>query len=150
MTITSCFRISWLLILATFSYSALAASTVDNVEVKKAEIFLPQVGSSATGSKMTIYNRTDKPLVIEKVQSDAFKKVMLHKTKFVEGKRIMYQVPSLTVPAHQQLALTPNTAHIMVMGFIHPLNKGDLVSLTLITNQGNVPIIARIVPMRLR
>ncbi|MCA2018731.1 copper chaperone PCu(A)C [Vibrio tritonius] len=120
-----------------------------HVEVGQAEIFMPQNGASATGSKMTIYNRTDKPLIITKVVGKLFKHTMLHETVFEGGQRVMRPIAELTVKPHQQLVLTPNTAHIMLMGLIRPLKRGELVPLTLVTNQGPVNAIARVVPMHL-
>ncbi|MZI94431.1 copper chaperone PCu(A)C [Vibrio sp. CAIM 722] len=148
-------RCSWLkqisvLLFSLVSMASFAAPTAHQIEVGQAEIFLPQAGAHATGSKMTIYNRSDKPLIINKVVGEEFKQIMLHKTKFEGGKRVMFMVKHLIIGPHQQLAMTPNTAHVMLMGFKHPLKKGELVSLTLMTNQGKVPVIARVAPMHLR
>lgn len=146
-------RVRWLLcgllmvLVSVFSGTALAQSV--DIEVGQAEIFLPQNGASATGSKMTIYNRTDQSLVITKVQGKLFKHIMLHETVFEGGQRVMQPIAQITVKPHQQLALTPNTAHIMLMGLLRPLKQGELVPLTLVTNQGAVNVIARVVPMHL-
>lgn len=148
-------RRTWLkslevVLLALVSYPALAASNAANVEVGQARIFLPQSGAKATGSKMTVYNRSDKELIIYRVESDAFNKIMLHQSEFKGGKRVMEPVKQIRIAAHQRLAMTPNTVHVMFMDFVKPLKNGDLISFTLITNQGNVPVIARIAPMHLR
>jgi len=146
----SWFRTSLSLVLLAFSLSSFAATSVKDIEVAKAEIFMPQSNSTATGAKMTIYNRSDKPLIISDVTSDRFKHSMLHGTKYVVGKREMYEVQTITVPAHQKLALTPNTTHIMLMGLTQPLQMGELISLSLNTNQGRVTVIARVAAMHLR
>lgn len=143
-------RISWLLVLSLWSLSLWAKTGSSAVEVGQAVIFLPQANAHATGSKMTIYNRSNEPLVIKKVTSDAFKHIMLHQTKFEGGQRVMYPIKTLTVDPHQKLAMTPNTVHIMLMGFKHPLQRGELIPLILITNQGQVPVVARVAPMYLR
>ncbi|SJN54879.1 hypothetical protein VR7878_00970 [Vibrio ruber DSM 16370] len=126
------------------------ATSAEKIEVGKAQIFMPQRNASSTGSKMTIYNRSEQPLIIREVTGERFKQVMLHITTYQSGKREMHPVDQITIAAHQRLALTPNTSHIMLMGFTQPLQMGELVSLTLHTNQGLVPVIARVVPMSIR
>ncbi|WP_059121315.1 copper chaperone PCu(A)C [Vibrio sp. MEBiC08052] len=127
-----------------------AATSAENIEVGKAQIFMPQRHASSTGSKMTIYNRSEQPLMIREVTSQRFQHIMLHTTTYQSGKREMHPVDQITVAAHQKLALTPNTSHIMLMGFTQPLQMGELVSLILHTNQGPVTVIARVVPMSIR
>lgn len=150
MNYFSWFRTGLALMLTAVSCSTFPATSAKDIDVAKAEIFMPQNNASTTGSKMTIYNRSAKPLIISGVTSDRFKHVMLHTTKYEGGKREMYPVQSITVAAHQKLALTPNTSHIMLMGFTQALKIGELVSLSLHTNQGNVAVIARVAPMHLR
>lgn len=150
MHISSWFRTSLALMCFVVSFNTFAETLVNEIEIAKAEIFMPQNSASATGSKMTIYNRSGNPLIIDDVTSARFKQIMLHATRFEGGKREMYPVQTITVAAHHTLALTPNTSHIMLAGFTQPLQMGDLVNLTLHTNQGELLVIARVVPMHLR
>jgi periplasmic copper chaperone A len=121
-----------------------------DIEVGQAAIFLPQYGASGTGSKMTIYNRSDKPLIIKQIVCDVFDSIMFHTTKFESGQRSMSPVGSLTVAAHHDLVLTPNTTHIMLMGIKRPLQSGEYLTLSLATNQGVLSVIAQVVPMTIR
>ncbi|WP_038183716.1 copper chaperone PCu(A)C [Vibrio rhizosphaerae] len=143
-------RTGLICMLMTVASAPFAAASTGEIEVGKAEIFMPQRNASGTGSKMTIYNRSDQPLMIRAVTGERFRQVMLHTTTYQSGKREMHPVDHITVAAHQKLALTPNTAHIMLMGFTRPLQMGELVSLILHTNQGSVTVIARVVPMSIR
>ncbi|SIO92991.1 copper chaperone PCu(A)C [Vibrio spartinae] len=150
MTNFSWCRMGLIFVLMAVTRMVFAATLAENIEVGKAEIFMPQRNASATGSKMTIYNRSDKPLIIREVTGQRFKQIMLHATTYKSGQREMYPVEQITVAAHQKLALTPNTSHIMLMGFTRPLQRGEFVSLILHTNQGLVRVIARVVPMSIR
>ncbi len=143
-------RMGLIVMLMSVASVGFAATSAENIEVGKAEIFMPQPNASATGSKMTIYNRSDKPLVIREVTGPRFKQIMLHGTTYKSGQREMYPVDQITVAAHQKQALTPNTSHIMLMGFTRPLQTGEFVSLILHTNQGLVRVIARVVPISIR
>lgn len=125
-------------------------SALSEVEVANAQLFLPKPHVSATGSRMTIYNRSSHKLVIFAVHSQWFSKSMLHQTSFINGQRQMHPVKSISIAPHHQLALTPNTTHLMFMGLKRNLAKGDLIVMTLSTNLGPLKIVAKVVPMQLR
>lgn len=134
--------------------SAMAHEQANNerpkIEVANAQLFLLQPHASATGSRMTIYNRSDRKLVISAVHCQWFSKAMLHQTRFINGQRQMFAVKSISIAAHQQLALTPNTTHLMFMGPKRVIAQGDLIVLTLSTNVGPLKVVAKAVPMHLR
>ncbi len=137
-------------LMAMFTFSAQAIDLSKLVDVQNPVIFQLANGANATGSKMTIYNRSDKDLIIDGFKTDAFKKTMLHDTKYESGKRVMFHVDHITVPAHKQLALTPNTHHFMFMGPQHKIETGEFITLKVHTNQGEFDVLAQVVPRRLK
>ncbi len=127
-----------------------ASMQIKGIEVENPVVFMLQPGAKGTGSKMTIYNRTDTDLVIDGFSSDTFAKTMLHSTRYEGGKRVMFHIDKITVPAHKQLALTPNTHHFMLFNPTRPLQIGDFVTLSLHTNQGELTVLAQVEPRQLK
>ncbi|MCE0495701.1 copper chaperone PCu(A)C [Vibrio salinus] len=136
------------------TFSVLAETKVNElkkmIDVQNPVVFQLANGANATGSKMTIYNHTDKDLIIDGFTSNDFKRTMLHSTRYESGKRVMFHVDHITVPAHKKLALTPNTHHFMLFNPIHKLKTGEFLTLKVHTNQGEFDVIAQVVPRRLK
>lgn len=120
------------------------------VEIENPVIFQLSLGAKATGSRMTIHNNSEQDLIIEGVHSDLFKMSMLHSTKYESGKRIMFEIDKITIPAHKKLALTPNTHHLMMFHPLRKLELNEFLTLTVKTNQGEFKIIAKVVEKQLR
>lgn len=142
-------------IAAAYCFSSVAAQANDTtlqqqIEVENPVIFQIAQGSKGTGSKMTIHNNTGKKLVITGLSSERFGMTMLHGAKFEGGKRVMFHVDNITIPADSKLALTPNTHHLMLFNPERSLELGEFLTLHIQTNQGPFDIIARVVPRRLK
>ncbi|GAB2662439.1 copper chaperone PCu(A)C [Vibrio panuliri] len=122
----------------------------DKVEIESPVIFQLANGAKGTGSKMTIHNNSDQALIINGFKIDEFDKAMLHGTKYEAGKRKMFMVKSITIPAHKKLALTPNTHHFMMFAPKRALKVGEYLTMLVNTNQGDFKIIAQVVPRKLK
>ncbi|MBL4831744.1 MAG: copper chaperone PCu(A)C [Aliivibrio sp.] len=120
------------------------------IEIENPVVMQLAQGAKGTGSKMTIHNNTDEDLIIESFSSELFKMTMLHSTKYESGKRVMFEIQSITIPAHKKLALTPNTHHLMLFNPLRKLVLGEFLTLKVTTNQGKFDIIAQVVPRRLK
>ena len=127
-----------------------AESLQDKVEIESPVIFQMANGAKGTGSKMTIHNNTGKTLVINNFTVDDFKKTMFHGTKYKAGKRNMFMVKNITIPAQKKLALTPNTRHFMMFGPKRELEIGEYLTMVINTNQGDFKVIAQVVPRKLK
>ncbi|SHO55223.1 hypothetical protein VQ7734_00942 [Vibrio quintilis] len=138
------------LTLTSVSTAAEKQTLQQQIEVQNPVIFQLKPGAKGTGSKMTIYNNTDKKLVIDGFSCEGFAMTMLHQSKFEGGQRKMYEVSEISVPAHKKLALTPNTHHLMMFKPQHPLKTGEFLTMKVHTNQGEFKIIAKVVPHRLK
>ncbi|AMG00217.1 copper chaperone PCu(A)C [Vibrio harveyi] len=122
----------------------------EKVQIESPVIFQLASGAKGTGSKMTIHNNSDEALVINGFKVDEFDKTMLHGTKYEAGKRKMFMVKSITIPAHKKLALTPNTHHFMMFGPKRELELGEYLTMVVNTNQGDFKVIAQVVPRKLK
>lgn len=89
------------LTLTSVSTAAEKQTLQQQIEVQNPVIFQLKPGAKGTGSKMTIYNNTDKKLVIDGFSCEGFAMTMLHQSKFEGGQRKMYEVSEISVPAHK-------------------------------------------------
>jgi len=144
--ITTFFSLSGLISTAHANNSTLQ----QQIEVDHPVIFQLSQGAKMTGSKMTIYNNTDNELIIESFNCEGFAKSMMHNTKYESGKRIMFEVQNIQIPAHKKLALTPNKQHLMMGMPQRKFELNEFVKITIMTNQGEFNVIAQIVPKRLK
>lgn len=153
MNLISYFRVSSsiLLLALVTGFTANASDLTDKqLEVVKAVVFIPAHNSRATGSRMTLINHLDQIITLESVKCDRFAKVMFHQVHYEHGQPVMTAKPSLQIPAHGKLALTPNKDHLMLMGPKSSLQSGELLKLSITTNVGSRDVIAQVVPFHLK
>lgn len=84
-----------------------------------------------------IDNASDTPLQLQRVDSDAFGAIEVHRTEVVDGVSSMREVPDLIVPPHARVVLEPGAMHLMLMQPTRPLHEGDRVMVRLHWNQGD-------------
>ncbi|PID64830.1 MAG: hypothetical protein CR962_00915 [Gammaproteobacteria bacterium] len=123
---------------------------IPSIEVQKPQILQVHKEKKATGSKMTIHNNGDEDLVITQFTCEGFGYTELHNSHFVNGEREMYEIKKIVVPAHGKLALTPNRMHLMMFKPERDFDIGEYLTMELETNLGKIPVIAEIVPRRLK
>ncbi|MBR0572644.1 MULTISPECIES: copper chaperone PCu(A)C [Pasteurellaceae] len=123
---------------------------IPSIEFEKPQIFQVREGAKATGSKMTIHNGSDKDLIITNFKCEGFGETMLHDSKFVNGERKMFMIKKIVISAHTKKVISPNTMHFMMFQPERKFKIGEYLKMTLETNLGTIPVIAEIVPRRLK
>jgi copper(I)-binding protein len=83
----------------------------------------------STGAFMTL--SSDKPVSLVSVSSPAAKMVEIHQMKMDNNVMTMQAVNKIEVLPGKPAELKPGGYHVMLMGLVKPLSKGDSVALTL-------------------
>ena len=65
------------------------------------------------------------------VSTPAARSAEIHKTEMVDGVMKMAPAGPLALPMHGTLEMKPGGYHIMLMGLVGPLKKGDEIEITL-------------------
>ena len=127
-----------LIILALLSASTLFAS---NIEVKDAYVRATPPGLPNSAAFMTVANNTAEDIAIVKASSTIAKAVELHTHDMKNGVMRMYQVSRIIVPKNAKTVLQPGGFHVMLIGLVKPLKKGDTVTFTLEFSNGETKTI---------
>lgn len=112
----------------------LKAEDGGQVTVKDAWIRAAPPSSTVLAGYLTIENRLQRPIEISKFESAIFSSVEIHETIIKAGQARMKSVPSLSVPANQNITLTPGGLHLMLFRPQHGLKPGDVVPMKVRTN----------------
>ncbi|MEJ8568877.1 copper chaperone PCu(A)C [Elongatibacter sediminis] len=94
----------------------------------------PGAGMTAAYGELTWTGR--EPLVISEWLSDAHADVSLHRTVRRDGVSRMEAVPQPAIDPGESLRLEPGGLHLMLMKSTRPLQAGDSVVLTVISDSG--------------
>jgi len=86
-------------------------------------------GQGASGAFLQL--KASEPAALVGVSSPAAKVVEVHEMVMDKGVMKMRAIPRLDLPAGKAVELTPGGYHIMLMGLVKPLKKGETVPLTL-------------------
>lgn len=111
--------------------AALSISTVAHAEVK---IDQPWVRGTvavqkSTGAFMTL--SSDKPVSLVFASSPTAKIVEIHEMKMDKDMMSMKAVEKIDIAPGKSTELKPGGYHVMLINLVKPLNKGDIVPLTL-------------------
>jgi hypothetical protein len=88
---------------------------------------------------LTLYNSSGAPDRLIGARSPAAAQVSLHESRVVGGVAQMRSLPSIPVPAHGAVVLSPGGRHIMLVGLRSSLRVGDRVPVVLIfAHQGAI------------
>ncbi len=85
---------------------------------------------------MTLVNVGSEPVILTKVESEAFENIEMHEMVQVDGLMEMREVTDLVIPATGQIHLEPGGKHLMLMGPREHLTKGQTVAMTLAFQSG--------------
>ena len=124
-----------MLIRSILRHGAIAACLVaapvwaQTVTVSGAWVRGTVTGQSATGAFLEL--KASEPSALLGVSSPAAKVVEVHEMAMDKDVMRMRPIPRLDLPAGKSVVLQPGGYHIMLMGLIKPLKKGDIVPLTL-------------------
>lgn len=88
------------------------------------------------GGYMKINNETDKLISITSVSCPDFEKVEIHEMSMSGGMMKMREIEKLDVPANGKVELKPGGYHLMLIKPKQPFKKGDTLSVTLHTANG--------------
>jgi copper(I)-binding protein len=110
---------------ALFSTSALAQVTVSDAWIRAT---VPQQQSA--GAFMHV--RSAKAATLVAVKTPVAANAELHEMQMKGSMMSMHQVPSVALPAGQDVVLGPGGYHVMLFGLKQQLKDGDSVPLTLV------------------
>jgi len=117
-----------------FSMSTVQAGEVLNIEdawVAEAPPVAPVMGGY-----MKIANKTDKLISITSASCPDFEKTEIHEMSMSGGMMKMRQIDKLDVPANSMVELQPGGYHLMLIKPKHAFKKGDTLTVTLHTADG--------------
>lgn len=89
----------------------------------------------STGAFMLLTAKSDSKLI--GASSSAADHVEIHKMAMENDVMKMRQIPTLELPANQQITLEPGSYHIMLLGLKKQISPGDEVPLTLTVEKTN-------------
>ena len=151
------------MILTTAATMLLATPSWAEILVTNPHSFETAKGMSVGVALMAFENTGDTPDKLVGVSSPVCETAELHEMKEENGIMKMRRVAGtgdgqaggggIDIPEHQQVALTPDSYHIMLMGLKKTLNVGDTFPMTLHfvsgeTKQISVPVLSRMEKMK--
>lgn len=87
-------------------------------------------GQKATAVYISVFNGTNKDIIIKDVQTNICKSAEIHSTSIDKDIVRMRKEKSLTVKSKDQFFFQPGGTHIMLMGLVEKLEKGKSFTLT--------------------
>lgn len=83
--------------------------------VSDVELFAPLPGSHAAVGYLSLHNRSNAALIINKVSSSKFGDVQMHETVIRDGVARMQALPSVTIEAKSSVKFVAGGKHLMLM-----------------------------------
>ena len=96
---------------------------------------------TTSAAYMVITNNSSKEAVLVSASSDIAGALEIHRMSEMSGMMNMAQVAKIRIPALGKAALKPGGYHIMLIGLKKPVNKGDIVPITLHFQDGSAVIV---------
>lgn len=115
------------------------AQTTAVLQVADASVKVPSAEMpDMTGAFGMITNTTDGPITIVSGSSPVAGMVELHETAMIDGKMVMQKMEGgFSIAAGETFELKPGGNHLMLMDLKEPIEAGDMVSITLVTDSGD-------------
>jgi copper(I)-binding protein len=140
-----------ILVLLAFFSSAIYAqsqpnsSAADVITVKTPQVQMMSSASNSTEVFMELDNAGNKTYDVVAAYSPEAKQVQLHRSFSKDDRTWMQQVRHISIASHHERDLKQGGFHVMLMDLSKPLNRGDIVPIILIFNDGswlklNVPV----------
>ncbi len=111
-------------------------STLPKLSFKQAWIRPAPPGSSSMAAYFELRNNSDRDIIIEQSDSEAFEVSMIHNTVVEDGIASMQHMDSLLVPANGVVTLKPFGVHMMLIQPKRELALGDQAEIILIDQDG--------------
>lgn len=105
-----------------------------NIHSVSVRATMPSMSSSA--AYMTIHNKGEKNLQLDKVASTIAAKTEIHTTVMKDGVMSMEEIKNLEIPAGKMLELKPGGYHVMLMGLERQIKAGEHIPITLTFKDG--------------
>ncbi|MDH4108969.1 MAG: copper chaperone PCu(A)C [Gammaproteobacteria bacterium] len=106
-------------------------------------IFAPLPGSAMAVAYLTIENRSGEVIELDFFESPDFERVELHETEIQNDTARMRRLAALTVPPRDEVMLTENGKHLMLIGPRGEAGPGRRVKLH-IGKSGNVLLVIEV------
>lgn len=117
---------------ASETASACGSQHQDAIVASKAWVRAAGEGRMMSAAYLTLCNAGDSADKLLRVSTDIAEAAEIHQTSRDEaGVTSMAPVDFVALPPHQDVALAPGGAHIMLIGLSGPIEPGDTVALTL-------------------
>ena len=87
--------------------------------------------AAAGAAYVSLMNHGEEPDRLISAASPAARTAEIHKSEVVDGVMKMSEAGPLDIPVHGTLQMKPGGYHIMLIGLVKPLNKGDEIEITL-------------------
>jgi len=96
---------------------------------------------TTTAAYMVISNNSQKEAILESASSDIAGATEIHQMSDMNGMMNMAMVSNIHIPALGKVTLNPEGFHIMLINLKKPVDKGDLVPITLHFQDGSSVIV---------
>jgi len=112
-----------------------------NIFVSNAWVQAMPPSQTTTAAYMSITNNSSKEAVLVSASSDIAGVTEIHQMSQMNGMMKMAMIPNLPIPAQGKVELSPGGFHIMLINLKKPVNKGDIVSITLHFQDGSLIVV---------
>ena len=99
------------------------------------------LSQTTTAAYMVITNNSTRQAVLVSASSDIAAATEIHQMSDLNGMMKMAMIPNLHIPAQGKVILQPSGFHIMLINLKKPVNKGDMVTITLHFQDGSVIVV---------
>ena len=94
------------------------------------------------GGFLTLSNAGDSPVTLLGVESDAARRVEIHRSEVVDGMMTMTRQDGIEIAPGETLALEPGGLHVMFMGLDgDPFDLGEEIPATLVFDVGRLDVV---------
>jgi len=118
-----------IVLLTMASLSACTQETGPPVSVGNIRILAPLTHDAAAVAYFVIDNKSDNPIVVNRIRSPQFSRVEIHESKIVDGISTMRHLESVTVTQGSTAAFEPGGKHIMLNDATTDVSPGTMISL---------------------
>jgi len=112
-----------------------------NILISNAWVQAMPPSQTTTAAYMSITNNLSKEVVLVSASSDIAGVTEIHQMSNMNGMMKMTMIPNLHIPAQGKAELSPGGFHIMLINLKKPVNKGDIVPITLHFQDGSVIVV---------
>lgn len=116
---------------------ALSASAFSQINITGPWVRSTVPGQSVAAAYMDISSPVGVALV--RGSSPAAKSVEIHEMRMEGSVMKMREVPRIDVPAGKTVRLRPGSYHVMLIDILKPIQKGDIVPISLVFEQAGKP-----------